>query len=105
MARRDADDVIEKRDPNPVTISALVIAVVALLGAMVLQIMEIAEYGKRQAQAIVADDTAEFDSSVNKILVLNDGSDEDLGDDEDDDEDESEEDEEEELDEDDDLGI
>ena len=79
MARRDADDVIEKRDPNPVTISALVIAVVAILGAMVLQIMEIAEYGKGEAQQVVASDKSDFDRTVNNIPQLSDGSDEGLG--------------------------
>lgn len=110
MARRDADDVIEKRDPNPVTISALVIAVVAILGAMVLQIMEIAEYGKGEAQQVVASDKSDFDRTVNNILQLSDGSDEGLGgddegDEEDADEDDDDGEEEEDLDEDDDLGI
>jgi hypothetical protein len=80
-AKSSTEEVIEKRDASPVAAACLILAAVALLGALALQIAEIAEYREgflpAQAEAenpagdLLRRDLRAFEQSVDSVLTTN----------------------------------
>jgi hypothetical protein len=76
MARRDSEDVIEKKESDPVAMAALVLAALVLAGAMVLQVVQLAEYKSGGAEASdVGTALGEFESQVDEVLAFAGGGD------------------------------
>ena len=82
--KNSAEEVIEKKETSPVAMAALVISMIAILGAIALQLMEIAEYRTNlSGQLAAAENPAEnqlkadrkaFEDAVKKVINDNPGS-------------------------------
>ena len=67
--RNSTEEVMEKRDYNPVTVSCLVVACLALMGAIGLEIAELVEYRRAAAYARNSDDPDPVGRQVNADIA------------------------------------